>query len=150
MALAFLLLLAGAGLAEAGRQNHPDAKASWGRKGHGKHQDHRSEQQHYGHYYPKRDDSRNSSRRRRRQSKSDSGSPKGRMGSQKPAEAKESPGYLEYRQQKFEAQQWQQRRPQAQALALCLEERDCKSCRHKALSSLLFLLYQVVGPLHQR
>ena len=129
MALVFLLLLAGAGLAEAGlaeagRQNHPDTKGSWGRKGHGRHQDPRSEKLHYGHYYPKRDDSRNSSRRRRRRSKSDSRSPERRRQSKKPAEAKESPGYLEYKQQKFEAQQWQERRLQAQALALCLEERE--------------------------
>ena len=68
--------------------------------------------------------SRNSSRRRRRRSKSDSRSLKGVGRGKKPAEAKESPGYLEYKQQKFEAQQWQERRLQAQALALCLEERE--------------------------
>ena len=64
------------------------------------------------------------SRRRRRRSKSDSRSPDKRPSSKKPAEAKESPGCLEYKQQKLEAQQWQERRLQAQALAMCLEERE--------------------------
>lgn len=118
MALVFLLLLAGAGLAEAGRQNQNqrEAKGSWGHKGYGRQRDHRNERQFFGHYRS-RADSRHSSRRRRR-------SPSRRASSKKPAEAKESPGYLEYKQQKVEAQQWQERRLQAQALALCLEERE--------------------------
>lgn len=144
MALVFLLLLAGAGLAEAGRQNQNqrEAKGSWGRKGYGRQQDHRNERQYYGHgHFHSRADSRQSSRHRRRRSKSDSRSPSRRVSSKKPAEAKESPGYLEYKQQKQEAQQWQERRLQAQALAWCLEEREQQRLQAAGPSS------QLVPPL---
>ena len=122
MALVMLLLFAGASLAEAGRQPR-DAKGSWGRHGY-RRQDHNNSRQPYGHFPVHRDDARKSSRRRRRRSKSDSRSPDKCPSSKKPAEAKESPGYLKYKQQKLEAQQWQERRLQAQALAMCLEERE--------------------------
>ena len=123
-AVLMLFLLAGAGLVEAGRAGGREAKGSWG-KGHGRRQEFRDERRHSDAPRRRREDSReHSSRRRRRRSKSDSRTPDKRKSSEKPAEAKESPGYLEYKQQKQEALAWQERRLQAQALALCLEERE--------------------------
>ena len=138
-AMLMLLLLAGAGLAEAGRPGGREAKGSWS-KGHGRRQEFRDERRHYDAPRRRRDDSReHSSRRRRRRSKSDSRTPDKRKSSKKPTEAKESPGYLEYKQQKQEALAWQERRLQAQALALCLEEREQqKQAGREQMASLQF------------
>ena len=93
-AVLMLFLLAGAGLVEAGRAGGREAKGSWG-KGHGRRQEFRDERRHYDAPRRRREDSReHSSRRRRRRSKSDSRTPDKRKSSKKPAEAKESPGYL--------------------------------------------------------
>ena len=119
-ALVFLCLL---GFADAGGTGPRDAKGH-GRKREGRYQGrdygyHRSSD--HAHFVKARSPS-HSRRRRRRRSKSDSRTPDRR----KPAEQQPqmSPGYVEYKKQKQEAAAWQERRLQAQALALCLEERE--------------------------
>ena len=122
--LLLLCLLSASWLAEAARPGQKDTgRGQWGRKGDGRFSDRDSHHRRKSDYYARADSRTHSRGRRRRRSKSDSRSP---ARSKKPSEpaCKESPGYTEYKRQKQEALAWQERHLQAQALALCLEERE--------------------------
>ena len=130
--LVFLCLLGGSWLAEAGRHGQKEtSKGQWGRKGDGRYSDRDSHHRHSFDYYARTDSRTHSRGRRRRRSKSDSRSP---ARSKKPSEpaCKDSPGYIEYKRQKQETLAWQERHLQAQALALCLEEREKKKKAEQA------------------
>ena len=81
----------------------------------------RSRKHEYAYYFEGRYSRTHSRGHRRRCSKSDSCSP---ARTKRLQSAKDSPGYEEYKRQKAEAAAWQACRLQAQALALCLEERE--------------------------
>jgi len=133
--LLLLFLLGGAWLVEAGKHGRHDAnKGQWGRKGDGRYSDRDHSRKHEYAYYSKADSRTHPRGHRHRRSKSDSRSSARTKKSEKPA--KDSPGYEEDKRQcqKAEAAAWQERRLQAQALALFLEERELQK---KAESSQL-------------
>eukprot|EP00435_Cladocopium_sp_Y103_P004540 s1618_g1.t1 len=131
-ALFLLCILAGASIVEGGRGHQP--------KGNGRKQDSkfygresRYSSHEHGYFYDRDRERRESSnsRRRRRRSRSVSKSPQRRRSDDKPP--RNSPGYEEYKRQKQEAAAWQERRLQAEALAMCLEEREQQ--KHAALAA---------------
>ena len=133
--LLLLFLLGGAWLVEAGKHGRHDAnKGQWGRKGDGRYSDRDHSRKHEYAYYSKADSRAHPRGHRHRRSKSDSRSSARTKKSEKPA--KDSPGYEEDKRQcqKAEAAAWQERRLQAQALELLLEERELQK---KAESSQL-------------
>lgn len=120
-ALFFLCLFVEVWVVDAGGRGQPT-------KGHGrKHESFGRDSRHSYFYYDhdrhrERRESSHSRRRRRRKSRSESRTPDKRKSSDKLP--KNSPGYEEYKRQKQEAAAWQERRLQAEALAMCLEERE--------------------------
>ena len=146
LSLVFLILIGNSWLVDAGRHDHREFPKGSGRKGEGKFHSGQGRRRHSDYYHDERRDSRTQSRhRRRRRSRSeDSRSPPRRKSSVKPPRG--SPGYEEYKKQKKEAETWQERRMQAQALVACLEEREQQRAQSSASAGQLGPANPVLPP----